>query len=103
MIVGVPKETTPGERRVALVPELIAPLKKAGLDVAMQIDAGTAAGYLDAAFHDKGARASPSVIADADVVLKVQPPTSDEIAQFKEGAVYIGFLQPYTEIDTIPA
>ena len=103
MLVGVPRETAPGERRVALVPDLVPLLKKAGVDVLVQVDAGAAAGYLDAAYLDKGARLSPSVIADADLIIKVQPPTAEEIGQIKEAAVLIALLQPYTQLDTIRA
>jgi len=96
MIVGVPREKTAGERRVALVPDLVPKLKQAGLDVCVEAGAGTAAGFADALFADKGARIEQAVLAAADVILKVQPPTGPEIEQFKEGAVVIGFLQPYT-------
>ncbi len=103
MIVGVPRETAPGEKRAALVPDLVPLLTRARLDVLIQANLGAAAGYLDAAYQEKGARPAPAVLADADVVLKVQPPTLAEIAQIKEGAVLIGFLQPYTQIDAIKA
>src|SRR5947209_2639288 len=103
MIVGVTKETTTGERRVALVPDLVALLTKAGLEAVVQADAGAAAGFLDSAFAAKGARLGSAVLAEADVVLKVQPPTLEEIGQIKEGAVLIGFLQPYTQIEAIRA
>ena len=103
MIIGVPRETTVGERRVALTPELVAVVKKAGMDVLVQADAGAAAGFIDSAYQDKGARLAANVLADADVVLKVQPPTPDEIGQIKEGAALIGFLQPYTQFDVIRA
>lgn len=95
MIVGVPKETIPGEQRVALVPELVPKLTKAGLDVIVQPGAGAAAGFLDPAYVEKGARLEPEVFDKADVLLKVQPPTIDEIDRMKESSVLIGFLQPY--------
>ena len=103
MIVAVPRETVPGERRVALVPDLVAKLRQAGLDVVVQTGAGIAAGFLDAAFVEKGARVESDVIAHADVLLKVQPPTADEISQIKDGATLIGFLQPYTNAAGIQA
>jgi H+-translocating NAD(P) transhydrogenase subunit alpha len=95
MIVGVPKETAPNERRVALVPDLVPKLKRAGLEVVVQPDAGAAAGYPDAAYRDQGARLADDVAATADVLLKVQPPTVEEAGRLKEGATLIGFLQPY--------
>jgi H+-translocating NAD(P) transhydrogenase subunit alpha len=103
MIVGIPKETAAGERRAALAPDLVAPLTKAGVEVLVQADAGTAAGFLDAAYQEKGARIAGEVLAHADVVLKVQPPTLDEVGRLKEGAVLIGFLQPYANLAGIQA
>lgn len=103
MIIGVPRETTPGEKRAALVPDLVPLLTKARLDVRVEADLGAAAGYLDAAYSEKGARVIPFVYADAEIVLKVQPPTLDEIGQLKEGAVLIGLLQPYTQFDVLKA
>ncbi|HZY86456.1 MAG TPA: Re/Si-specific NAD(P)(+) transhydrogenase subunit alpha [Gemmataceae bacterium] len=95
MIVGVPKETALNERRVALVPDLIPKLVRAGLEVVVQPDAGTAAGYPDGAYRDQGARLADDALATADVLLKVQPPTIEEVGRIKEGATLIGFLQPY--------
>ncbi len=95
MIVGVPRETVPGEHRVALVPDLVPKLTGAGLDVVVQRDAGGAAGYPDDGYRAKGARIEAEILGTADVVLKVQPPTEAEIGQLKEAATLIGFLQPY--------
>jgi NAD(P) transhydrogenase subunit alpha len=96
MIVGVPRETVAGERRVALVPDLVPKLLKAGVEVIVQSGAGVEAGFPDAAYQEKGARLEPEVLSRADILLKVQPPTDTEIASLKEGATLIGFLQPYT-------
>jgi NAD(P) transhydrogenase subunit alpha len=97
MIVCVPKETVTGERRVALVPELVPKLTAANLEVVVQSGAGAAAGFLDSDFREKGARLEPDdVLAMADVLLKVQPPTVEEIGRLKPGSTLIGFLQPYT-------
>ena len=103
MIVGIPQETVPGERRVALVPELVARLTKAGLEVHVQSGAGTAAGFPDQAYADQGAHLGPDGFDQADVVLKVQPPTATETAQIKEGATLIGFLHPYANATGIQA
>ena len=83
MIVGVPKESVPGERRVALVPDLVAKLTGAGLEVLVQPDAGAAAGFPDPAYQQKGARLEPDVWGPADVLLKVQPPAAEEVARVK--------------------
>src|SRR4051812_1970340 len=103
MIVGVPRETVPGERRVALVPDLIAKLTAAGAEVLVQEGAGAAAGFLDAAYRDKGARVEADVLDKADVLLKVQPPTAAECERIKDGATLIGFLQPYANAEGIRA
>jgi NAD(P) transhydrogenase subunit alpha len=95
MIVGIPRETAAGERRVALVPDLVARLTGAGLEVAVEPGAGMQAGFPDEAYTEKGARLDPDALARADVVLKVQPPTAGEIARLKEGATLVGLLQPY--------
>src|SRR5262245_21315582 len=101
MIIGIPKETASGERRVALVPDLVPPLVKKGLDVVVEPGAGVAAGFIDAAFADKGARLESP--AGADVLLKVQPPSAEEAKRLKEGVTLIGFLQPYSNVDGIKA
>ena len=62
MIVGVPRESVAGEHRVALVPDLVPKLAKAGLDVVVQAGAGEAAGFRDAAYSEKGARLAPEVL-----------------------------------------
>jgi NAD(P) transhydrogenase subunit alpha len=96
MIVGVPRETVPGERRVALVPDLVAKLVKKGLEVLVQPGAGAAAGFPDPAYQETGARLEEHVLDKADVLLKVQPPTAEQCGTLKEGATLIGLLQPYT-------
>jgi NAD(P) transhydrogenase subunit alpha len=103
MIVGVPKETLPGERRVALVPDLVGKLTKAKLKVLVQSGAGVAAGFPDPSYEEKGARLEPEVLPQADVLLKVQPPTLEEIGQLKEGATLIAFLAPYANLEPIKA
>jgi NAD(P) transhydrogenase subunit alpha len=103
MVVGVPKESAAGEHRVALVPELVPRLAKAGLDVLVQEGAGEAAGFRDAAYAEKGARLLPDVLDAADVVLKVQPPTPEETLRLKEGATVIAFLRPYDNAAAIQA
>lgn len=103
MNVGVPREIVAGERRVALVPELVGKLTHAGLEVWVQAAAGVAAGFPDAAFESQGATIAPSVLESADVVLKVQPPTEEEITRLKPGATLIGFLQPHTDEGGIDA
>jgi len=74
VIVGVPKESYPGERRVALVPAVIPMLAKAGLEVVVESGAGEGAGYPDAAYVEKGGKIlpdRPSVFAAADIIVQV--------------------------------
>jgi NAD(P) transhydrogenase subunit alpha len=96
MIVGVPKETAPGERRVALVPDLIPKLTAAGLEVHVQFGAGVEAGFRDTEYEGKGARLVSALFDKIDVLLKVRPPTDDEIAKLREGSIFVGLLEPYT-------
>ena len=104
MKVGVPKETLPGERRVAIVPEAARGLVKAGIQVAVEAGAGAAAFFGDAAYIDAGANVSDAATAFAgDAVLKVQPPSPDEVGRLHEGTVLISFLQPASNADTIGA
>ncbi|HEM45767.1 MAG TPA: NAD(P)(+) transhydrogenase (Re/Si-specific) subunit alpha, partial [Alphaproteobacteria bacterium] len=73
MIVGVPKEVTPGERRVALVPDAVGPLKKLGMEVVVESGAGESAGFPDGAYEKADARIASSAgeVLGADLVLKV--------------------------------
>jgi NAD(P) transhydrogenase subunit alpha len=94
--IGVPKETAAGERRVALVPEVVAKLVEAGHEVVVERGAGGAASFEDAAYADAGGKLADGAW-DADVVVKVQKPSPDETARLKSGAVLIGFLEPLTD------
>ncbi|HKS48849.1 MAG TPA: Re/Si-specific NAD(P)(+) transhydrogenase subunit alpha [Amycolatopsis sp.] len=99
LIVGVVRESEPGERRVALVPKLVERLVKRGLRVVVEAGAGVGARLPDAAFGQAGA-----VIGDpwrAGVVLKVAPPSSAEVARMAPGTVLIGFLRPLSDLDRI--
>lgn len=82
----------PGERRVALVPETVAKLAKAGNEVVVERGAGTEAAFIDSAYEQAGARIVDSAF-DADLVIKVQKPTADEVAKLRSGSILIAFLQ----------
>jgi H+-translocating NAD(P) transhydrogenase subunit alpha len=97
MRVGVPKETASGERRVALVPELVA--KLTGIDVVLEPGAGDAASFTDDAFREAGATLGDPW--EAEVVAKVRKPSADEVGRLREGQVLIGFLQPLTDPEGI--
>jgi H+-translocating NAD(P) transhydrogenase subunit alpha len=100
MRVGVPKESAPGERRVALVPEVVSRLSSGGFEVVVEAGAGEAASFLDAAFEEAGARMG-SAPWDADAVVKVQSPSAEEAGRLREGQILIGFLQPLTDREGI--
>ncbi len=110
MIVGVPRETFPGERRVALVPGVIPNLAKAGLEVVIEAGAGVEAGYPDALYTDKGAKVLASrgdVFGSADILLQVLCYGSNDrtgqadVPLFKRGQVLIGFLRPMGSVKTL--
>ncbi len=96
MKVGVARETAPGERRVALVPEALARLTAAGLDVLVETGAGMGALIPDTAYAEAGATIvkTDALYAQSDVVLRVQRPSETEVRRLKKGQVVIGFLQP---------
>jgi H+-translocating NAD(P) transhydrogenase subunit alpha len=99
MKVGVPKETAPDERRVALVPEIVAKLAQAGFDVVVEPGAGEAAAFTDEAFREAGATLGDPW--DADLIAKVRKPSADEVDRLHEGQVLIGHLQPLTDAEGI--
>lgn len=103
LTVGVPKETAPGERRVALIPDTVKRLTGSGVKVNVQRHAGVASGHNDDAYVAAGA----GIVDDArqafaaDVVIKVQKPTPDEAALLRSGATLIALLQPMTNLDLV--
>ncbi len=97
----MPRERAAGERRVALVPELVGRLVAGGFDVIVERGAGEAASFPDAAYEEAGARVVDDVYGEADAVAKVQKPSEDEVARLREGQVLIGFLQPLTDAEGI--
>src|SRR5512133_653839 len=101
MRVGVPRERAAGERRVALVPELVARLVPGGFEILVEREAGAAASFPDAPYAEAGARIVDDVYGESDAVVEVQKPTEDETGQLHEGQVLIGFLQPLTDPEGI--
>ena len=97
MRVTVLGETRPDERRVALVPDTVRDMKKAGIEVVVQAGAGARSSFPDESFSDAGATIAPSrqaALEGADVVLKVQPPTEAELGLLGEGMVLVSLLNP---------
>ncbi|MBE2243645.1 MAG: NAD(P)(+) transhydrogenase (Re/Si-specific) subunit alpha, partial [Burkholderiaceae bacterium] len=97
MRIGVPLETAEGEKRVATVPDVVQKLVKLGFSVSVQSGAGDAANFTDDAYRAAGAEVAPTAAelwGAADIVFKVRPPSSDEVALLREGATLIGFVWP---------
>ena len=110
MIVGVPRESFPGERRVAMVPAAVPSLTKAGLEVAIEAGAGIEAGYLDADYAAKGAKVLATrqeVFAAADVIIQVLSYGSNDktgeadVPLYRPNQVLIGFLRPLGSLETL--
>jgi len=110
VIIGVPKESYPGERRVALVPLVVPNLLKAGLEVAVEKNAGAEAGYPDALYVDKGAKILPdraAVFANADIIVQVLCYGSNDVTGkadlplMRHGQILIGFLRPLGSANVI--
>ena len=110
MIVGVPKESFPGERRVALTPAVVPNLLKAGFEVVLETGAGVEASYPDADYVGRGARILPErseVFRTADVVVQVLCPGSNDrtgnadLPLLRRDQILIGFLRPLGSIETV--
>jgi len=110
MVIGVPRESFPGERRVALVPAVVPSLAKAGFQVVIEAGAGLAAGYLDSEYTAKGAQlaaARADVFRQADVVVQVLCHGSNDrtgqadLPQLRTGQLLVGFMRPLGQLETI--
>jgi NAD(P) transhydrogenase subunit alpha len=93
IIIGVPSESRAGERRVAATPESVKKIRERGLTIRVQPGAGLGAGISDDAYASAGAELTDAVW-DADVILKVGPPSVEESGRMKQGALLISLLQP---------
>jgi NAD(P) transhydrogenase subunit alpha len=97
LLIGVPREIFPGEKRVATVPDVVGKLMKLGFRVAVESGAGAAANFTDDAYRAAGAEVVPSAAelwAPADIVFKVRPPTADEVGLMREGGMLVDFIWP---------
>jgi NAD(P) transhydrogenase subunit alpha len=101
--VAVPKETTPGERRVALVPEIVKRLVGGGFELAVERGAGEAASFADQEYEAAGAQVvgRDGLFRGAEGVVKVQKPSAEEVEVLPEGSILIAFLQPLTDQEGI--
>jgi NAD(P) transhydrogenase subunit alpha len=103
MRVAVPRETAPGERRVAIVPETAARLASSGFEIAVEQGAGAAAGFADGAYAEAGARPTEagSLADGADALVRVAPPSAGEAAALPSGILLVGFLAPLADAEGI--
>jgi H+-translocating NAD(P) transhydrogenase subunit alpha len=103
MRLGVPRERRPGERRVALVPNAVASLGQEDVEVVVEAGAGGAAGFADEGYRHAGAAVTADEldVASADLVLRVGPPTADEVERMTEGAGLVGFLDPFSDAELL--
>ncbi len=110
MMVGVPRESFPGERRVALVPAVVPGLVKAGLEVLVESDAGLEAGYINSEYENKGAKIAASraeVFAQADIIAQVlcyganDRTGAADLPLMRRGQILIGFLRPLGSLETV--
>jgi NAD(P) transhydrogenase subunit alpha len=104
MTVGIPRETWPGETRVALNPSAVGALRKAGLNVIVEENAGTAAGFTDAAFREAGAQIAlrAAVFSTAEIILQVRAVPA-ELSMLRAGHTVIGFADPLGSPEAVDA
>ncbi|WP_193045851.1 Re/Si-specific NAD(P)(+) transhydrogenase subunit alpha [Mycolicibacterium baixiangningiae] len=104
MLIAIPRESQPGETRVAATPQTVGQIITLGYSVAVESGAGAASSFSDAAYAEAGADiVSSEQIWSADVVLKVNAPNDDEIAAVKDGSTLIGLISPALKPDLVEA
>ncbi|MFT5012190.1 MAG: NAD(P) transhydrogenase subunit alpha [Dinoroseobacter sp.] len=106
MQIAVPAETHANEKRVALIPDSVSKLTKAGLKVEVQSGLGDHAGFSDQQYLDAGATVSndrSALLANGDIVLRVRKPDIEEVAALKKGAIHVSYLDPYNEHELVDA
>jgi NAD(P) transhydrogenase subunit alpha len=110
MVIGVPKETYPGERRVAMIPALLPSLHKAGFEVWVEAGAGESAGFPDSEYQDGGAHLTPSrdeIFAQADIILQVRtagsnPRFEEDLPRLRSGQILVGLMEPLWKAEVMP-
>ena len=106
MQIAVPSEIHANEKRVALIPDSVKKLTHAGLDVMVESGLGVQAGFADSDYIDAGATISndrAALLGSGGIVLRVQKPTFEEVAQLKKGTLHISYLDPYNETELVDA
>lgn len=98
--IGVPKEVREGEQRVALVPDIVNRLAKQDIQVSLETGAGALAGYTDDYYENAEiAASSAEILGKSDICLTVNPATSEQIEQLREGSILIGYLNPHSDLE----
>ena len=100
MIIGIPKETHPGEQRVAFIPSSVDRLVKKGAQVIIEAGLGASIGISDEEYKKAGASVESnrqSLLSSADIILRLRKPPMEEISLFKKGSIHISFLDPFNE------
>ena len=98
--IGVPKEVREGEHRVALVPDIVNRLTKQDIQVSLETGAGALAGYTDDYYENAEiAASSAEILGKSDICLTVNPATSEQIEQLREGSILIGYLNPHSDLE----
>lgn len=106
MTVGVPKDRTAGETRVCLIPQTVEKLVQIGINVRIESGLGEVCRISDGQYTDAGAETAsngPGAVEDADVVVRLNKPTPEEVAQLPEGCVHISYLEPFTQQELVQA
>ena len=106
MQIAVPSEIHANEKRVALIPDSVKKLTRAGLDVVVESGLGVQAGFADGDYTDAGATISndrAALLGSGGIVLRVQKPSLEEVAQLKKGTLHISYLDPYNETELVDA
>lgn len=106
MQIAVPAEQAPNERRVALIPESVKKLARAGFSISVETGAGEQAGFSDADYTEAGATISNdrhALLGSGDIVLRVRKPALEGVSQLKKGAIHVSYLDPYNEHELVDA
>ncbi|MBI4556053.1 MAG: Re/Si-specific NAD(P)(+) transhydrogenase subunit alpha [Candidatus Hydrogenedentes bacterium] len=104
MVIFVPKETHPGEKRVPLIPDTVGKLIKKGAEVTVETGLGASCGYTDDAYTKVGATVTSdrhAAFAATDMVLRLRKPPQEEVGLLKNGCIHISFLDPFNERDLV--
>ena len=106
MLIVIPKETLAGENRVALIPDSVKKLVRAGATVKIETGAGQGSGYDDAEYKDAGADIATdrnAMLGEGDIVLRIHKPSIEDIGLYKEGAISLSYLDPFNERELVEA